>query len=338
MKKPDLSLLNSLICILILSISGSEAHTQKTTITSKLNGQAIDPFIGKFKLDFNGTAVILEIIKDTDADYLIYANGQGPDRTTKTGNTLSGISEGVQFAIKQVGNELIFQVNNQDYSLERVSVELTTTKENNIQKSDSDPFVGRYDVSIQGQIKEKWTIQKLNETTYTIISPSGTSQATRTGNVLNGYDAINQISFMIEKRGSLLLMNIAGIQIELINKVDITGLELNGQSGLTDPRLIGTWSGSSSYTSTGGVGTASMAFLQTYVFNEDGTFQSKSEKAGGGGDWSAQSSGEVETGQYFILNKLEEGGHISINGKQMKYVFYDEGYKMKMGNMHYSRH
>lgn len=334
MKKPDLALLKAVICILILSISGSEAHTQKATVTSELNGQAMDPFIGKFKLNFNGTEIILEIANVRGSEYLVYANRLGPDKATKNGNFLSGISEGIHFSIKQLDKDLVFMVNNQEYSLIRVGKTLNVESE----KKDSDPFVGIYDVSHQGQIKEKWTIQKLDESKYNLISPSGTSQATRNGLVLNGFDEANQISYVLEKKGDLIVMNIAGIQFELINRKEISKQNVIGQNGISDPRLIGSWSGSTSYNSSGGVGSASIAFQKTYMFNSDGTFQSKSSNAGGGSDWSAHSDGGIESGMYHILSKDHDGGIISIHGNQLKYVFYSEGYKMKLGNMHYSRH
>ena len=107
-------------------------------------------------------------------------------------------------------------------------------------------------------------------------------------------------------------------------------------AGNIDPRLIGLWVGSSSYTSRGGVGTASISRGYRYLF-KDGTYQTISESGGGGDYWSGTSSGGVETGNFQVSSINSDGGFINLNGTQLEYTFFDSGNKMKMGSIIYSR-
>ena len=175
------------------------------------------------------------------------------------------------------------------------------------------------------------TITKIDATQYQLSSSDGQSDIfSLKNNTLTGTSS--GTAFVIAPEGNQLKVSFEGGTGYLIRSAAAPKA-----TGAVDNRLLGKWVGSSSINSTGGVGSATMAFGRTYFFAQDGTFQTKSTSAGGGANWGSSSEGKVESGRYQIVSKNESGGVVSVNGNQLKYVFYDDYSKMKLGNMHYEK-
>ncbi len=314
------------------------------------NNQSKDPFPGKYKGNAAGTILSLEIKKQTDGQYHVFTNGLGPDFASRQGEILKGVSDGFEFSIRVSGNGVILNIGNQDINFTREAgssglagaIGANSDRGNeteNVQtqgQNTNDPFEGVYDVSYQGQIREKWTIKHKSGNQYSLISPGATVMGTRNNHQITGFDNINNMSFTLELNGKNLFLNVSGIQFELINRQAISQ-SMQANSSSMDNRILGAWSGSKSYNSSGGVGDASISYGQAYGFKADGTYEYKDFNAGGGAGFSGSSESGIQTGQYQIVRMDQEGGVISIDGRQMEYVFFSNGSKMKMGNMIYNR-
>lgn len=316
----------------------------------KSNNQSSDPFLGKYQGNAAGTNLSLEIKKQSEGQYHVFTNGLGPDFASRHGDVLKGISDGFEFLIRVSGNGVILNMGNQDVIFTRENgysgvvgaVGVNSSSGNDAAKVQTqgqrtnDPFEGVYDVIYQGQIREKWTIKHNSGNQYSLISPGATVMGTRNNYQISGFDNVNNMSFTLELNGERLFLNVSGIQFELINRQSINqNIQANASS--KDNRILGAWSGSKSYNSSGGVGDASISYGQAYGFHADGTYEYKDFNAGGGAGYSGSSESGIQTGQYQIVNMNQEGGVISIDGRTMEYVFFSNGSKMKMGNMIYNR-
>lgn len=343
-----------LVCSLnIFGCFAKDANGGNSMNSMDLNGtsnQYKDPFEGNYKGNAGGVSLTLEIRRQADGQYHVYTNGLGPDFASLQGEVLKGSSAGLEFSIRLAEKGVILNIDNQDIEFGRA--ELATGMANAIgsqshdkkpssdleesSQGTKDPFEGIYDVSFQGQVRERWTIRSRGNSQYDLISPSGSLVGTRNGNLISGFDNINNISFTLESREKRLILNVAGVQFELTNRQALNQQKGNASNSI-DNRLLGVWSGSSSHTSYGGVGDASISFGQAYGFKADGTYEYKDFNAGGGAEWSASSESGIQTGTYQIIRMDQSGGVVSVNGRQMEYVFFSEGAKMKMGSMIYSR-
>ncbi len=314
------------------------------------NNQSKDPFPGKYQGNAAGTTLSLEIKKQSDGQYLIFTNGLGPDFASRHGEVLKGISDGFEFSIRVSGNGVILNIGNQDINFTRETgssgiagaAGTHSGAGNNAAKSQTqgkntdDPFEGVYDVSYQGQIRENWTIKHESGNQYSLISPGATIMGTRNNHQITGFDNINNMSFTLELNDKKLFLNVSGIQFELINRQAISQ-NMQSNASTKDNRILGAWSGSKSYNSSGGVGDASLSYGQAYGFKADGTYEYKNFNVGGGAEWSGSSESGIQTGHYKIVSINQEGGVINIDGRTMEYVFFSDGSKMKMGSMIYSR-
>lgn len=308
-----------------------------------------DPFVGKYNSEGGLFALQLEIKIESPGKYLLYTNGQGPDYATRQGDVLSGTSAGIEFTVRKSTEGLILHIAEQDLLLIKEQLSdhsdkkeasqpptSNTTKPSKTSEKSLDPFEGIYDLSYQGQIREQWTIRSLGNHLYELESPSGVSQAQRKDNKLSGFDSANNLGFEILKNENDLTLSVSGLKLSLINRKPLPAAADPKQFN-PDRRLIGLWSGSSSLNSSGGVGSASMAFGQDYVFKADGTYEYRSYSVGGGADWSASSNGDVERGRYQVIKQSQDGGTVKIGARQFQYTFFDNQYQMKMGNTFYRK-
>ena len=252
----------------------------------------------------------------------------------KTGNLIQLSEAGMVFTLEPNSNGLVLKGNGREINLSRSGSSINSNSQETSSIED-DPFSGQFDIVFQGQIRESWSIRKVNSNQYQLTSPKGNTMGTRNGNKLTGFDDVAKIGYEIELRDGQLTMQAAGYVFNL-NKKSSSQINANS-SGNIDPRLVGLWVGSNSYTSRGGVGTASISSGYRYLFNQDGTYHTKSESGGGGDYWSGTSSSGVETGNYSVSGINSSGGYINLNGTQLEYAFYDSGNKMKMGRIIYYR-
>ncbi|HRG68829.1 MAG TPA: hypothetical protein PLS73_08275 [Saprospiraceae bacterium] len=332
------------------NLQGTDKEKSNTTENDNTLIQSGDPFTGKYYGSSGGATLTLEIKRQADGQYYVFTNGLGPDFASMQGEVLKGSSAGFEFSIRVSENGVMLNIGNQDINFTREtgpsgmagSVGANSDRVNDAPKAQtqgqntSDPFEGVYDVSYQGQIREKWTIQHKNGNQYSLISPGATVMGTRNSHQITGFDNINNMSFALELNGKRLFLNVSGIQFELINRQAISQ-NMQANSSSMDNRILGAWSGSKSYNSSGGVGDASISYGQAYGFKADGTYEYKDFNAGGGAGFSGSSESGIQTGQYQIVRMDQEGGVISVDGRQMEYVFFSNGSKMKMGNMIYNR-
>jgi len=316
--------------ITFLRESLSKENDQKTFQkfeSNTLNNNS-DPFEGSFFGTIDNGPVKVKFDKINEREYSFYFNGLGPMTVSKIGNAIQVTESGYVFRFEPNANGLLLKGNGKTVELNRENV--------NTQETDEDLFSGQYDLAYQGQIRDKWTIRKINNSQYQLSSPKGSTMATKGGNKLKCYDASSGTSIIIEYLENQLIMNIAGTIFKMINKQPLSQVNQN-MGNNADPRLFGLWVGSKSHNSYGGVGTASIASSYKYYFKQDGTYETVSSIAGGGANWGGSTSEPIETGNYQILSTSIDGGYIDINGNQVEYTFYSGGNKMKMGGIIYER-
>lgn len=342
-----------MLCPFIYGCFAKDPNVRDNLIPTDINetvDHSKDPFVGNYKGSAGGNSLTLEIKRQAEGQYHVYTNGLGPDFASLQGEVLKGSSAGLEFFIRLSDKGVILNIANQDIAFTRDGSTSGLSAAIRPQSGDgnsssqagpgsqtaSDPFEGIYDVSFQGQVRERWTIRRRGNSQYDLISPSGSLVGSRNNNQISGFDNINNISFTLGTKGSGLVLNVAGVQFDLINRQPLAQASGMGSNSI-DNRLLGVWSGSSSYNSYGGVGDASISFGQAYGFKADGTYEYKDFNAGGGAAWSTSSEGGIQTGTYQIIRMDHEGGVINVNGRQMEYVFFSNGSKMKMGSMIYNR-
>lgn len=289
-------------------------------------------FLGQFVMDFNGQELgKVTITSDGGKYYSINLPDGTKDLATLVGQALEGESNGLPFRIIRQGNNLSLEVQGNQIALKRISTTSSSAGATGNSGKKSDAFVGNYELVVNQKNLGAVKITKIDATQYQLSSSDGQSDIfSIKNNTLTGTS--NGIAFVIAPEGNQLKVSFDGGTGYLVR----SGATPKA-TGTVDNRLLGRWVGSSSINSSGGVGSASMAFGRTYFFAQDGTYQTKSTSAGGGADWSTSSEGKVEYGRYQIVSKNESGGVVSVNGNELKYVFYDDFSKMKLGNMHYEK-
>lgn len=312
----------------------SNSAQQIAENTSRTIQTSADPFEGSFSGYIDNNPITIKLDKVNQNEYSFYFNGQGPMTVNKTGNLIQLSEAGMVFTLESNSNGLVLKGNGREINLSRSGSSVSSNSQGSTTQ-ENDPFSGQFDVVFQGQIRESWNIKKINSNQYQLSSPKGNTMGTRNGNKLTGFDDVAKIGYEIEFKDGQLTMQAAGYVFNLNKK---SSYQSNTNSaGNIDPRLIGLWVGSSSYTSRGGVGTASISRGYRYLFKQDGTYQTISESGGGGDYWSGTSSGGVETGNFQVSSINSDGGFINLNGTQLEYTFFDSGNKMKMGSIIYSR-